>query len=233
MQWRLRVSLVGRASDSLDSQRLDAGALCHRVAQHPEVFHHFLPGALSLTKLSVRSIWKQYAFMEPSIRKRKLLIGIAAILLFALSLQVMGGIPLGSGYPTAWTPMPALLFIPMFLLLLVHPTGAMLLSVGFYFWCRPLPSSPTMVPKRTFWAFLVVAVASVAWFLSSYDYGVRWEGIQYTNLMIRLDLISAAVVGACLLLARRARLFSVVLIANFLIFAWALTYAFPSLGEMP
>jgi hypothetical protein len=173
------------------------------------------------------------SFMEPTTHRRKLVIGVAATWLFALSLQVMGGIPLGSGYPAAWTPMPALLLIPMILLLLVHPTGAMLLSVAFYFWCRPLPSSPTIVPKRTLWAFLVVAVASIAWFLGSYDYGVRWEGVQYTNLMIRLDVISGAIVGASLLLAQRVRSFSFVLIANFLIFAWALTYAFPSLGEMP
>ena len=171
--------------------------------------------------------------MEDAAYARQRSIGVATALLFALSLQVMGGIPMGPGYPTAWTPMPALLLIPMFLLLLVHPMGALLLCAGFYFWCRPLLRSPTTFPKRALWAFLIVAFASVFWFIGGYDYGVRWEGFVYTRMMIRLDVMSAALVGASLIFAWRVRSFVSVLIANFLIFAWALTYAFPSLGEMP
>jgi len=86
---------------------------------------------------------------------------------------------------------------------------------------------------RTAIAGICVAAASGLEFAAYWRDGVQYQGVSYT---ITTALLSFCCASALLFLLIRSSLsssFGFRLAANFLLFAWTVTYAFPYLGELP
>ena len=79
----------------------------------------------------------------------------------------------------------------------------------------------------------LVGTGSVAWFWGGWHFGIEYQGYQYTLDTAILSFLLAAVTAGTLYSSRRTGSLFLNVAANFLLFAWASTYAFPYLGELP
>lgn len=151
---------------------------------------------------------------------------VAAFVLALLNVWSM----IGSGSPTVTTPLP----FPWVVLVFVVGPAELVLPVGlFWLWGKPLFQGKATSRKRTRAAVLVIGCLSFMWFRVGWDYGLRYQNVRY-NLMTAIGSFMFAVVIALILTSpRRTDRFAWSLTANFLLFAWLLTYAFPYLGELP
>lgn len=107
-------------------------------------------------------------------------------------------------------------------------------GIFFCLWCWPVIAERPMSRRRTLIAAATVASASAVWFCISWNYGVRYQGMRYTTTTALASVLFAVVIGGLLIVSRRRAASSAYSLAvNFLVFAWAVTYAFPYLGELP
>lgn len=148
-------------------------------------------------------------------------------LIAAQALGIFGG-----GAPTVISPGPVPLVV---LVLLGLPISLVILAfVGWYlWWCPSLYSGLPRFPMRSIVLFVTLVVLSAAAFVGGWDYGVKYQGFNYTLTCLLISLLLAAACGVAVWLARKAPSFSRSLAAQFLIFAWLVSYAFPYLGETP
>jgi hypothetical protein len=154
----------------------------------------------------------------------------AALALVAITAQSLGAF--GDGAPSLISPYPlpftllALLGVPVFLL-------AILFGALFYFACRRAVLNELRRPNGAAVALGVTTIASIGYFVTSWHYGIEYQGKLFVNACIRVN--AAAVLGLLVMLAlnyRRATPLSVVAF-YFALFAWIGTYAFPYFGEGP
>jgi hypothetical protein len=80
---------------------------------------------------------------------------------------------------------------------------------------------------------LFVGLGSLWWFHEGRGLGVEYEAYPYTIKTAVLSFLFGAAVGGALALSRRTGSLSLNVAANLLLFVWALTFAFPYLGELP
>jgi hypothetical protein len=71
------------------------------------------------------------------------------------------------------------------------------------------------------------------WFRGGWDLGIEYQSYQYTLDTAILSFLLAAATAGTFLASRRIGSLPLNLAANFLLFAWASTFAFPYLGELP
>jgi hypothetical protein len=78
----------------------------------------------------------------------------------------------------------------------------------------------------------LVGAGSAWWFHEGWDFGIGYQGYQYTLDTAILSFLLAAATAATFLASRRTGSLLLNVGANFLLFAWASTFAFPYLGEL-
>jgi hypothetical protein len=78
-----------------------------------------------------------------------------------------------------------------------------------------------------------MGILSFLWFRLSWNYGLQYQGFRYTLITALGSSCFAMATGTILAASERTDSFARSLATNFLIFAWAVTYAFPYLGELP
>jgi hypothetical protein len=179
----------------------------------------------------------------------------AAVILAALSAETLG--LLGQSIPTLLTPLPfpwvwlpalsvgvlAMLryqdatllvpFPPTLLTAISELVAPVALATLFCIWCRPLFSGKPTGRKRTRATVASITLLSALWFYGGWDLGLKYQDYRYT-LTTALGSLAFAILSAILVASsRRTGSFAWSLTVNFLIFAWAVTYAFPYLGELP
>lgn len=133
------------------------------------------------------------------------------------------------GGPTAIMPLP----FPWVWLTIFGWACPALLGVLFWLWCGALFYGKATGRKRTRAAAALIGLLSFIWFYGGWDYGLKYEGFRFNLTTAIGSFVFAAAIAAILASSRRTDSFIWSLAANFLIFAWLVTYAFPYLGELP
>lgn len=105
--------------------------------------------------------------------------------------------------------------------------------VAFVAWAHPLLRGSGHLLRRTVVLSAVLFLLSIAGFVVGWPFGLQYQGALFTWGCLALSLALAAGVGFLALSCRRRPSFPKNLAAHWLLFAWALTYAFPYLGETP
>lgn len=129
-------------------------------------------------------------------------------------------------------PGSVLLVIPVFLGVPVPVVLAVFL-VLFLIWSGQLFRGRPGLPRRTVILLAITMGLSISYFVASWDYGLRYQGMTYN---VVCALVSALFVVSCALVLWRARRhpsFDKSLLLHTLVFAWLASYAFPYLGELP
>ena len=155
---------------------------------------------------------------------------IAGILLMAVAAQSVGAF--GGGSPTVAAPSPLLLVLPLFNRVPVIVVLG-LAALSFWAWAFQLFRRDGTVPRRTLWLFGLVVVLSVMWFALGWKLGMEHEGVEFTLGTAALSFGLATAIALLLRAGRRSPAVGTSLAAQWLLFAWILTYAFPYLGETP
>jgi hypothetical protein len=153
----------------------------------------------------------------------------ATILLLPINYQVLLSDPIPSvscplPFPLIWL---AFLGVPLSWMVIAIP------SIIFYFWSRPCLRGSLISSTRTLIAMVLVGVGSVVWFRRGWDLGIEYQSYQYTLYTAILSFLLAAATAGTFLASRRTGSLLLNVAANFLLFAWASTFAFPYLGELP
>jgi phosphatidylserine synthase len=138
----------------------------------------------------------------------------------------------GGGSPNIVAPYPILL---VFLAFEGMPLPIVLAAflAFFWLWSVQLFRGKPGVPRRTVILMVITAGLSIAYFVTSWDYGLRYQGMTYN---VVCALASALLLVGCALVFWRARKhasFGKSLLLHTLLFAWLASYAFPYLGETP
>jgi hypothetical protein len=116
-------------------------------------------------------------------------------------------------------------------------TGATVLSflvlIGvFWVWCRPLTQG-AVIPRRSYIAVLICGVLSLVWYVRGWPYGLQYQGSFWVTLNALLSLSCLCGLAAIAVSFNRTgrsswwRAYAF----HWLLFGWALTFAFPWLGE--
>jgi hypothetical protein len=106
-------------------------------------------------------------------------------------------------------------------------------SAMFWLWCGSLFYGKPTGRNRTRATAFLVGLLSILWFYAGWAYGLKYQSLLFDVVSAICSLLFAAAIAAILASSRRTVSFTWSLTANFLIFAWLLTYAFPYLGELP
>jgi hypothetical protein len=160
---------------------------------------------------------------------RQLQVITVGLLVGIVSVQALG--LFGGGSPSIFAPVP----FPMFLLawFVLGIFTPLVAPVVFCLWCIQLFRGVAKIPLRTPLLFLVLLLASTAWFYVGWRYGIRYEGRSFTVTTAALSA-SLAVGSAVLVVNALLRpSFLKSLFAHFVLFSWLFSYAFPYLGEVP
>ena len=143
---------------------------------------------------------------------------------------VVAALPTVLGPPTIVSPYPFLVLAPFFL---VGHLAVVLPALLFWAWSPQLLAGESYVPKRSVALLGTLTIATPAYFLAGWRYGIRYDGL--------LHVIGVAVLNAAVLLILWVRLhrarsrpsFGASLAFHALLFGWLAWCAFPNLGELP
>lgn len=130
---------------------------------------------------------------------------------------------------TPWAPWP------IYQVLLAWTTGIGFLLVmpviyvgtALWFWDSPDRG------WKTFWVSAAFAVLNVAYLVSAWDDGTRWQGAMHTRIVVAENAVGLVIVLVLALMSLRPRAQLLQSAALFLVFAMLSWCAFPYLGELP
>jgi hypothetical protein len=106
-------------------------------------------------------------------------------------------------------------------------------TLVFWAWSINLFRGVSVVPGRSIILFWVLAALTVVYFISSWDYGVKWQGHAHVIAVLLLNVVAIYVLWRLLGQARSAPSFGHSFLFHWALFAWLAWFAFPFLGEMP
>jgi hypothetical protein len=109
-------------------------------------------------------------------------------------------------------------------------------AVGASFYL--VASIPLIIGKAWAWGvsaglFAVLGLANAAYLILAWSAGVQFQGTAYTTLVVVLNVLAGALVGAALARARHRPTLPALLLAHVALFCWLNWIGFPWLGEMP
>ena len=160
--------------------------------------------------------------------------------------MALGVLSISAGIPTLWSPYPLMNVIPGFLVgatplnspslpfrtLALSLIAACPIALFFWLWVRPTSARTEHIPRRSKIFLVAVLVLSVAYFVASWEYGTKYQGLLHT---IVLSLFNTAFALTCLLLwrsnqglPRKAKVEAY----HGILFCWLAWCAFPILGEL-
>ena len=154
---------------------------------------------------------------------------LTGVLIVVICLVTLGQV--GSSLPEVFVPASIILVIPQFLHVPLFVLPFCIVAL-FWLWSYPLFGGAAHVPLRTTLLIPLVGALSLAYFVSNWRYGIKYQG-PVTVVFAALSATLALASLLTLALAKRAPSFRRSLVLHALLFAWALTYAFPYLGEWP
>lgn len=154
---------------------------------------------------------------------------------FALVIPSSIGILL-SNVQTVLCPFPLLMLLPAMLLGGLHSWKVVIAlpTLFFFIWQPGLFDGQAKIPKRSYWLFAVAAVLSIMYFVSSWKWGLEYQGANFTHSVCIINIVWVAFLGFTLAMnRRRAPSYGFNLFLHWVLFAWLAWYAFPYLGELP
>ena len=154
---------------------------------------------------------------------------------FALVIPCSIGI-LVPNVPTVLWPSPLLILLPAMLLGGLHSWKVVIAlpTLFFFIWQTGLFDGQAKIPKRSYWLFAVAAVLSIMYFVSSWKWGLEYQGVNFTHSVCVINIVWVAFLGLTLAMnRRRAPSYGFNLFLHWVLFAWLAWYAFPYLGELP
>lgn len=131
-------------------------------------------------------------------------------------------------------PYPLVVIIPLFILAKVHLflLAPFLPTALFFVWNPGLLKGQTSVPIRSVILLAVLTALTTVYFVSSWSYGLQFQGAKYTYGICAANIVWLLVLWAIFIVVRRKASFNLNLLAHFLLFAWLGWFAFPWLGEL-
>jgi hypothetical protein len=154
-----------------------------------------------------------------------------------LSLLLPASIGLfASNVPSILGPLPALTVLPAFLLS-GQGMGKAAVAVPmllFFAWHPGLFRGDAKVPKRSYVLLLVLILLAIADFVTSWNWGLQYQGAHYTQVVCAVNVAWAAFLVLAFARAwKKPSSFASSLFLHWMLFAWLAWYAFPYLGELP
>lgn len=146
------------------------------------------------------------------------------LILFAISYSM-----LSTNIPEPWNPMP------IYLVIIAWMSGFfyMLLMPTIYIIWTPLVFRHNHYAELVFVAVLLVSFLDVLYFLSSWQYGIQYQGKHHTIATSSINFVGFGIAVFLALKAKLAKSMSLAYSANLLMFCMLSWQAFPYLGEMP
>jgi hypothetical protein len=139
-----------------------------------------------------------------------------------------------SGVPTLLCPFPFVTIVPVILAAVqLHPLAVLFPTTIFFLWCPKLFQGQEKIPTRSFIFLGVLTVLTAIWFISSWSYGLQYQGPAFTYGTCAVNIGWIILLWSVFTWARGNGRFHANLLAHFLLFAWLGWYAFPYLGELP
>ncbi|MFT5182005.1 MAG: hypothetical protein ACI8S3_001892 [Alphaproteobacteria bacterium] len=175
------------------------------------------------------------------------LILVATITYLGLAFNSSDLVPWQGSAPPVWAPMAGLIFVLTFIAAAIlgglsnfgpYFITALLflvpLSIGSLFWItgRPLFRGEANVPRWLLWATLVIGILNVAYFISSWEYALKFQGFAHTTTVIVENVVLFGAIVLVYRSARRKPSFNRNLWCRWLFFFWINWCAFPVLGEI-
>ena len=161
------------------------------------------------------------------------------IIIGGLLVSIIGGLSIVANYPRIYSPcslivvIPALsareLDLPMFF---TYILGIFPLTIFYLIWSFTFVKQPDSIPKPTAILAAICIVLSVAFNISSYKYGIQYQGQLHTYLMYFFNLI--LIIFMCSLFKSNKSNPNNYngLGFNVLLFSWLGWVAFPWLGKL-
>ena len=141
-----------------------------------------------------------------------------------------------SGTPTFFCPFSFTVVLPaLFLSTIINAHIAIILafiSALFFFWSTPLLKGKSEIPKRSKILALFFIFLSLIFLVSSWDYGVRYQGVNHTVIIYLYNLISWVTLLVLFLFNKKYRNFTSSFLFHWVFFAWFGWVSFPWLGEL-
>jgi len=140
-----------------------------------------------------------------------------------------------TGVPTLLCPFPTATIIPAFVLSSsrLEWLAVAIPSALFLLWNPGLFRGQSRLPKRSLVLLTVLTVLSILFFVASWNYGIKYQGPQFTYGTCVVNVGWLLVLWVVFVQAWRKPAFAKNLLAHWLFFAWLGWYAFPYLGELP
>jgi len=144
--------------------------------------------------------------------------------------------------PTPTSPYSLMVVFPLLLVsglgsshfprVLIHLLGCTPLVAFFLLWSSHLLAASNAIPRRSIVLLLLVTFTSCIFLYGSWSYGVRWQGLQHTLIVVSINVIFIVSLFFLLFAARQRQTFATNYAFHVLLFIWLGWYAFPWLGEL-
>ena len=102
----------------------------------------------------------------------------------------------------------------------------------FIAWCFPLFRGRKIVPWRSIILSLIILVLAVVWLAFGWSYGIEYQGLIYTIIMVGYNVIAVCILVLLLRENRNDPSFWSNLTFHTGLFCWIAWCAFPWLGEL-
>jgi hypothetical protein len=138
--------------------------------------------------------------------------------------------------PRVLSPFPAFTVIPgFFLSRWPISMAALIVPVLFFFaWNPGLFRGDAKIPRRSYVLLAFATVLSVLWFVSGWNYGLKYQGAQFTHVVCIVNIAWISLLWAIFVRAWKVgSTFKTNLFLHWMLFAWLAWCAFPYLGELP
>lgn len=122
--------------------------------------------------------------------------------------------------------------LPPFLKLLPFMLSCALIPLFYIGWSYRLYSGACKIPRRSIILFSITIILSLIYLISSWNYGVAYQGLSYTIAMYALNLIFWIVMILLFRINRKTPSFKLSFIFHWISFAWLAWVSFPWLGEL-
>lgn len=160
----------------------------------------------------------------------------AGVVLFFTTSFAIGLFESPTPFPSVWTPIPAPLFICAFegwpILGILACVTAFLAWNAPFFWLDDW-TTEFEVPLRSWFLLAILIGASTIYYIAGWRYGVEYQGLDHCVKCAVVSAVYVALATLFLVAGMRTKNGLLCLIAHWWIFAWAYSYAFPYLGELP
>ncbi len=141
-----------------------------------------------------------------------------------------------SNVPTILSPFPALTVMPAFLISDLHlwKLAVVVPMLLFFLWHPGLLRGEPKIPKRSYALLLTAILLSVADFISSWNWGLHYQGPQYLHVVCAVNVAWVVFLAFSFIRAwKNPSTFKSSLFLHWMLFAWLAWYAFPYMGELP